>query len=102
MMLWRVAVRSSCRAGSIAPGGRLSGVLDMVADAPGLESDTKLMWRGRRGVCRGESRSACLLERMLYGGSELALLMSPVEELDARATEGSSPVGNLLPPIIIQ
>jgi hypothetical protein len=53
-------------------------------------------------VCRGESRAACLLERKLYGGSELALLMSPVGELGARATEGSSPVGNLLPPIIIQ
>jgi hypothetical protein len=58
--------------------------------------------KGVRGVCRGESRAACLLERRVYGGSELALLMSPVGELGARATEGSSPVGNLLPPIIIQ
>jgi hypothetical protein len=73
----------------------------MVADAPGLESDTKLMRRGWRGVCRGESRAACLLDRRVYGGSELALLlMSPAEELGARATEGSSPVGNLLPPIL--
>jgi hypothetical protein len=60
------------------------------------------MWRERHGVCRGESRAAYLLERRLYGGTELALLMSPVEELGARATEGSSPVGNLRPPIIMQ
>jgi hypothetical protein len=62
----------------------------------------RMMWQGRRGVCRGESRVACLLECRLYGGSELALLMSSVEELGTRATEGSSPVGNLLPPMIIQ
>jgi hypothetical protein len=63
----------------------------MVADVPGLESDTKLIRRGRRGECRGESREACLFDHRLYGGSELALLlMSPADELDARATEGSS------------
>jgi hypothetical protein len=91
MMLLRVAVRSSCRAGSVAPGGRLSRVLDMVADASGLESDTKLIRRGRRGECRGESRVAFLLDRMLYGGSEpTLLLMSPADERDARATEGGS------------
>jgi hypothetical protein len=47
--------------------------------------------RGRRGECRGESRATCLFDRRLYGGSELALLlMSPADELDARATEVSS------------
>jgi hypothetical protein len=64
----------------------------MVADVSGLESDTKLIRRGRRGECRGESRAACLFDRRLYGGSELTLLlMSPADKLDARETEGSSP-----------
>jgi hypothetical protein len=48
----------------------------------------KLMWREWRGVCRGESRAACLLERKLYGGSELALLMSPVEAAPGRPPGG--------------
>jgi hypothetical protein len=90
-MLLRVVVRSSCRAGSEAPGGRLSGVLDMVADAPGLETDTKLIWRVRRGDRSGESRAACLLERRLYGGSRLALLLSPEEEPGASAVGGKFP-----------
>jgi hypothetical protein len=55
----------------------------MVADVSGLESDTKLIRRGRRGECRGESRAACLFDRRLYGGSELTLLLM-------------SPMGNLL------
>jgi hypothetical protein len=47
--------------------------------------------RGRRGECRGESRAACLLDRRLYGGPEpTLLLMSSVDEHDARATEGGS------------
>jgi hypothetical protein len=61
MMLLRVLVRSSCQAGSVASGGLLSGV-DMVADAPGLEADTKMLRRGRRGVRNDESSAACLLE----------------------------------------
>jgi hypothetical protein len=63
----------------------------MVIDAPGLESDTMLIWRGQHGECRGESRVACLLDRMLYGGLELTLLlMSSVDECDATVTEGGS------------
>jgi hypothetical protein len=42
MMMLRVSTRSSGQAGSVASDGRLSGV-DLVADAPGLEADTKLL-----------------------------------------------------------
>jgi hypothetical protein len=61
-MLLRVVARSSCRAGSVALSGRLSKV-DMVTDAPGLEADTKLIRRGRRGVRNGESSATCELDR---------------------------------------
>jgi hypothetical protein len=36
---------------------------NMDADAPVLESDTKLIWRWRRGVRSGESNAAWVLER---------------------------------------
>jgi hypothetical protein len=35
---------------------------DMVADAPGLEYDTKLIWRGQHGVRNGKNSTSCELD----------------------------------------